>query len=835
MDIFKKKPGKILPHIIAVIFFILISYAYFTPLLEGKSIKQSDNIHYRGMSKEIRDYREKTGEEALWTNRLFGGMPGYFISTLYPNNHIRSVHSLMMIGERPASMVFLALVGFYITLLLLGVNPWISIIGAIAYAFSSYFFIILAAGHNTKAIAIGYMAPLIASVIYTYRRKLLLGLALTGLFLALIIIANHPQITYYAAITVVIYIIFEFVRAIRNKQINPFIKASLFLLIPLILGVGSNLGRLWTSYEYTDFSMRGKSELEINKENQTKGLDKDYATRWSYGVDETFTLLIPNYKGGASQGELSRESNTYKALERQNIPPARARQFTDNAPLYHGDQPFTSGPVYLGALVLFLFVFSMYLIKGPIKWWVITASILAILLSWGNNFEGFTHFFMDYFPAYNKFRTVSMTLVIVEFLVPLFAFLGLKKFFTEKISKEQFYKALKHSIYILGGICILFLLLPGIFQNFAAASDAQMPGWLTEPLREDRKALLRKDAFRSLVFILLGAGTLWAYYTKKLKYSYTLLLIGAFILIDMWTINKRYLNEDNFAPEREVKNPFSKTQADQFILQDNEKNFRVLNLTVDIFNDAGTSFYHNSIGGYHGAKLQRYQDMIEFHIQKQIQNIGRTLQSDNPQQKLDQTLKNQEVLNMLNMKYIIYNKNATPIRNPYRFGNAWFVNDYKIAPDAMSEIQALNEIDPQQTVVIHQEFEEELDVETFEKDTTGSITLTHYEPNHLKYDYEADSKQLVVFSEVYYPAGWKLYIDGEKADLFRANYILRAAIVPAGEHEVEMKFKPKSYYLGNKISGYSSVILLIFVIGAIGFEGYRYYKKESGLTEKKEE
>lgn len=818
-----EKIKHLTPHGLAILLFILISYMYFSPLLEGKRIQQSDTQQFRGMAKEIKDYREKTGEEPLWTNRLFSGMPSFLISTQY-DNHVKPIDKLLKLGQRPASFVFLYLLGFYIALLLLGVNPWLSIAGAFAYAFSSYFFIIIAAGHNTKAIAIAYMAPLIASIIYTYRKKALLGIALTGLFLALLIRANHPQISYYALMIVVIFGLIELGVAIRNKTIKHFLKITLLLFIPLILAVAANTGKLWSVWEYGKYSMRGESELKQDKK-QKSGLDREYATRWSYGIDETFTLLIPNYAGGASQGELSKESKTYQTLQKQNIPPAQIRQVTKNAPLYHGDQPFTEGPVYLGALVVFLFVFSLYLIRGAVKWWILASSVLAIMLAWGHHFMALTDFFMDYIPGYDKFRTVSTTLVIVEFTVPLFAFLGLKKFFTEKPGKEKFLKALKNSVFITGGICLLFILIPGIFQNFSGQADSQFPGWLTEALIEDRKALLRQDAFRSLIFILIGAGILWAYFYNKLKFAYTAGLLGLFILIDMWPVNKRYLNNDNFTSARQVENPFPKSNADEYILQDPEQNFRVINLTADIFNDAGTSYHHNNIGGYHGAKLQRYQDMIEYHIQSEIQNLSKAFEGDNPREDLDNAMQQQDILNMLNMKYIIYNKEAQPIENPYRYGNAWFVNDYTLAPDARTEIESLKDINPEQTAIIHQEFEDKLEnISSIEKDTAGTIKLTNYEPNHLKYKYQADSKQLVVFSEVYYPKGWKIFIDGEEADLFRANYILRAAVLPEGNHEVEMKFEPKCYYVGNKITSYGSIILLIFFFGVIGFEGYKWYK-----------
>ena len=817
---------KLYPHAIAVVFFILLSYAYFSPLLEGKSIQQSDVSQWKGMSKEIRDYREKTGEEPLWTNRLFGGMPSFFISTQYPNNYVRYLDNLLMVGERPASILFLCLLGFYFALLLLGVNPWLSMVGALAYGFTSYFFTILSAGHNTKAISIAYMAPVIASVIYTYRKKLLLGMALTGIFLSLLVLARHPQIAYYGLITVVIFGIVELIYAIREKRVVKFLKITGFLFIPLFLAVGSNSSNLWTKYEYGKYSMRGKSELEIDKENQTSGLDKDYATRWSYGLDETLTLLVPNYKGGSSRGELSTESSTYKTLNRNaNISSAQAKQFSQNAPLYHGDQPFTEGPVYVGAIVLFFFVMGLYLTRGAFKWWIIIATLLSVMLAWGHHFMPLTNFFMDYVPGYSKFRTVSMTLVIAQFTIPVLAIIGIKKILSGTVDKATFLKALKYSLYIVGGLCLLLILVPGILQDFTATSDGRLPGWLTDALREDRKSILRQDALRSLIFILIGAGVISAFYYKKLKGNYTILLLGLFILFDLWSIDKRYLNEENFAPERKVENPFPKSKADQFILNDQEENFRVLNLSVNTFNDASTSYYHHSIGGYHGAKLQRYQDIIEYHLQPEIQNIINTLKGQNiNRQEVDSILQKQDVLNMLNNKYIIYNENQAPLDNPYRLDDAWFVDEYKIVPDAMAEINALDQFNPAETAIVDKDFRENVAGKNFQKDTSGAIRLSHYEPNHLKYDFHADGEQLVIFSEIYYPKGWKLMIDGESQQLFRVNYILRAAVIPGGRHEIEMKFEPRSYYMGNKISGFSSAILLLFFITVVGYEIFRYFK-----------
>lgn len=823
---------KVLPHLFAILVFLIISYSYFNPLLEGKEIQQSDIVHYKGISKEVRDYRANTGEEALWTNRLFGGMPAYFVGTKYENNHTTLLKKVIQIGERPASFLFLYLIGFYIALLLFRVNPWLSIVGALAFGFSSYLFIIIAAGHNTKAIAIGYMAPIIASIIYTYRGKFWLGMVLTGIFLSLQIEAKHPQITYYTLITIIIFGIFELYKFWKSHKPLRFLNLTLLLFIPVLLAIGSNMANLWTTYEYSDYSMRGQSELERNKEVQTKGLDKDYATRWSYGIDETLTLLVPNYAGGSSTGSLSEDSETYKTLINNNVPQRRARQLIKNLPLYHGDQPFTSGPVYVGALVLFLFVFSLFVIRGPLKWWIITATLLSVMLAWGNNFMVLTEFFLDHVPGYNKFRTVSMTLVIAEFTIPLMAILGLKQVFQKQLDKSQFIRALKYSLYIVGGICLLLLLAPGIFQNFGGPSDGRLPGWLAETLRDDRRSLLRQDALRSLIFVLIGAAIVTGYYFKKLKQPYAIALLGLFILIDMWPVNKRYLNDDNFAPKQEVKNPFQKSKADQMILQDTTQNYRVLNLAVSTFNDASTSFFHNSVGGYHGAKLQRYQEMIEYHIQPEMQSIMNGLNKKKATAgSVDTILGQAEVLNMLNTKYIIYNKQSAPIVNQHALGNAWFVDNYELAPDAEGEINALDQFNPSRTAIIDKDFSNNLESQSFQRDASGKIELFHYEPNHLKYNYQANSKQLTVFSEVYYPEGWTLYVDGQPTDMFRANYILRAAVLPEGEHTVEMKFKPRSYFMGSKISHYSSIALLIFTLLVVGWEIVRFFRKQ----EEKEE
>ncbi len=804
---------KLFPFIIAIITFILISYAYFFPLLEGKVIQQGDKTTFLGMSKEVRDFRDNTGEEALWTNSMFGGMPAYLISVKYSSNLIKKLDSFLKIGSRPASQLFLCLLGFYIALLIFKVDPWLSIIGAIAFAFSSYFFIIIAAGHNSKAIAIAYMAPIIAGVYLAYKRKILLGAAITAIFLALQLLANHLQITYYTLIIILIYGIYELYYTIKEKTYNKFIKASAILIVAVILAVASNFSSIWTTYEYGKYSTRGKSELTHDAENKTSGLDKDYATAWSYGIDETLTLLIPNFKGGASGGALSTKSATYKFFKQMQG--ARyAKQVIKQLPLYWGSQPFTSGPVYAGAIVIFLFVLGIFIVDRKIKWWLLTATVLSILLAWGHNLNWFTNFFMEYVPGYNKFRTVSMTLVIAEFTIPLLAFLALRDIFSGNIEKNELIKTIKNSFYITGGLALFFAIFPGLFFNFTAESDqqyiAQGAQGFVDALREDRQSILQADAIRSFIFIALSFVVLYAFLSKKLSRNITMLALFALITTDMWSVNKRYLNNDYFISKREAKTPFQATQANKLILQDTDPDFRVLNLSVNTFNDASTSYFHKSIGGYHGAKMKRYQEIIDFHISKN----------------------NMDVLNMLNTKYFIIpdrsRKGPAQVqRNPYALGNAWFVKNYRLVDNADAEIEALYDFDPKTEAIVDKRFEKLLISESINYDSTASIILKDYKPNKLIYNSWSQTDQLAVFSEIYYPKGWEVYIDKKPAKYLRANYILRAMIIPKGNHEIEWEFKPKSYLIGNKISLASSSLLLLLFFGIIFYEIKLYYKKET--------
>ncbi|MBL7110691.1 MAG: YfhO family protein [Bacteroidales bacterium] len=791
-----------LPYIGAVLIFLIITLVYFSPLLEGKRIHQSDIVQFTGMSKEIADFREKTGSEPLWTNSMFGGMPAYQISVIYKGNLLGYLDKILSLGlPHPASTVFLYFIGFFILLLVLKVNPWLSIAGAVAFAFSSYFFIILDVGHNSKAHAIAYMAPVLAGIILTLRRKYLWGGILTAIFLSLEIKANHPQITYYLVIIVLILGLFELIYAIREKRFASFAGAVGILVIAASFAVFTNIATLWATWEYGKHTIRGKSELTHDLENKTSGLDKDYATQWSYGVGETMTLLIPNFYGGASASKISDNSAIVKALKKNNVPQNRINKFTKYPLplLYWGDQPSVAGPVYVGAIVFFLFILGLIIVKGPLKWWLLTVTVLSILLSWGHNFMAFTDFFMEYIPGYNKFRGVSMSLVIAEFAMPLLALLALKILFDQQVEQKKLFRSLKIATGIAGGLTLLFILLPGLFLSFSGPNDAtiqqqfQFPDWMMQAIRDERARLVRMDSLRSFAFILMTAATLWALLFSKLKTSYVYIMLGLLILFDMFMISKRYLNNDSFTEKTKVENPFTPTAADQQILQDKDPDFRVLNLSVNTFNDASTSYFHKSIGGYHGAKLRRYQELIENQISKS----------------------NMSVLNMLNTKYfIIAGEDRTPVaqRNFDALGHAWFVEDVKLVDNADQEMEAITHFHPADTVIMDKRFENELNTYTTGRDSLAFIRLISYAPNDLNYEYKTEKNGLAVFSEIYYPKGWNAYVDGEPTPHFRANYVLRAMVLPAGSHQVEFKFEPKVYLVGEKISLISSITLLVLII-----------------------
>ena len=780
-----EKLKKLGPHLIVLLLFMSISFVYFSPLLEGKMLDMHDIKQWQGMSKEVVDFHEKTGENALWTNSMFSGMPAYQIATWSDANLIQYVVKVITLGmPRPASLLFLYLLGFYILLLSLKVDYRLAAVGAIAFAFSSYFFIIIQAGHMTKAHAIAYVPMVVAAVLYTYRGKMLLGGVLTALTVALEIYANHLQITYYLVLMLLIIGLVQFVKDLKAKNLVDFAKRTGVLLVAALLASGTAFTNLATTMEYGKDSTRGKSELTTNLDNKTSGLDKDYATQWSYGIAETFTLLIPNFHGGASQGELTTESETYQAIK--SAP--NAKQLIKQLPLYWGDQPGVSGPTYAGAIVIFLFVLGLFFVKSEMRIWLVMATIMSIMLAWGKNFMGLTELFLDYFPGYNKFRAVSMILVIAEFTIPLLGFVALNKFLSSDKLENEKEKTLKLAFYIVGGITLLFALIPSLFFDFVGGQDASLEknGWPIDALQSDRAGLLSTDAWRSFIFIALTFGTLFLFLKNQLKSIHVILIVGVLVLADMWTVNKRYLNDDNFASKRKVEKPYQASQADQQILNDKDPNFRVFNQTVSTFNDASTSYFHKSIGGYHGAKLKRYQELIENHIAKG----------------------NMAVLNMLNTKYFISQQGQVQ-QNPGAMGNAWFVNNVNIVANADAEIAALNGFNPDSTAIVDLRFSEQI-IDNLDNSNTA-INLEEYKPNYLKYTSSSAKDGIAIFSEIYYDKGWNAYIDGKLKPHFRANYVLRGMQIPAGNHLVEFKFEPSTYKTGETVALASSVTLLLLL------------------------
>ncbi len=804
---------KVLPYATAILVFMIIIIVYFYPALEGKKFQASDVAQFKGMSKEINDYRAKTGKEALWTDNMFGGMPAYQISVDYTNNLMIKIHNIIRLGfHLPIGMVIIYLLGFYFLLTTLRINPWLSIAGAIAFAFSSYFFIIFVPGHTSKAYAIGYMAPVLASIILTYRGKYVRGAILTAFFLALEITCNHPQITYYLLIMVMIYGLAELINHYRQKQMKDFLKATGFLLAAALIAVLTNAASLWSTYEYSKYSIRGRTELTSEIENRTSGLDKDYATNWSYGVPETMTLLIPDFNGGSSQGSLSKNSETYKVLEQNRVP--NADKIIQALPIYWGTQPNTAGPVYVGALVFFLFVFSLFYLKGPLKWWGITVTVLSIMLSWGKNFMPLTDFFLDYFPLYNKFRSVTMILVMAELSMPLLAFIALDQFLKETDKKKAF-GYLKISLYIVGGLLLFFILFAGSLFTYSGPNDAAMglPDWLLPAIQADRLKLFRSDSIRSLIFILLTFGMLWAYAKGKLKITYLLVIIPLLVLIDMWPIDKRYVNDSQFVRKSQVDNPYQATKADLAILKDNSPSYRVYNFNETFDASARTSYFHKNIGGYHGAKMRRYQEIVDHFLIRERAGLVDSFKGNAG--AIDNALRLSPVFNMLNTKYFIVNANADPLKNPYALGNAWFVKAYELVDNADEEINAMDNFRPDSVAIIDKKFAN--DIRGFTPSGSGKsfISLESYAPNRLVYNYTASSDQLAVFSEIYYADGWNAYIDGMKAPHFRADYILRAMIVPAGDHKLEFRFEPRSFYAGQKVSLAASLVTILLTLGLL--------------------
>ena len=817
-----QKP-KIWMIIAAIAAFGVITLVYFYPVLQGKRIKQHDIEMHKGMSKEIDDYHENTGDRTLWTNSAFGGMPTWNIYVSPQANLTNPIYKGLGLGfPHPIGSVFICMLGFFVLLLVLDCGFWISFVGAIAYGFTSYLFIVIGAGHNAKAMAMAFMAPVIAGVLLTYKGKYLWGGLLTAFALAFEIRTGHLQITYYLLLIIVILVIAQLISDLKNKKLLQFTKASATLLVAAVLGVLCCSTSLYGNYVFGKETTRGKPVLTRNEANQTKGLDRDYITQWSYGKGETWSLMIPNAKGGASAyiGKQNPALDKADGRFKENIAQSNA---------YWGDQPGTSGPVYVGAIVVFLFVLGALTVKGKLKWALLIATVLSILLSWGKNFMGFTNFFLDYIPGYDKFRAVSMTLVIAEVTMPLLGFLGLAEIAKNPENSKKNLMKFFIALGITAGLCLLFYLMPKTFFNFLSQEEAKQFASMSSgkdgaiyatfatQLENVRMAIFRKDALRSLAFIILAAVPLFFYFKDKLKAAPTFAILGVLILVDMFPIDKRYLNNDNFIDKEKYLHPFTASTADQYILNDNSLDFRVADITKDMFNDASTCYFHKSLGGYSGAKLRRYQDVISQYLAPELNQL-RTAQTA---QDLTKLLEQQQVLNMLNTKYVIYNPNAQPFPNPNALGNAWVVNDIQWVDTPNEEIDAIKTTDLAHTAILNKEFEQQVGAYRLTDSIVPQITLEDYQPNRLTYRFSGVStgsttaNYLVVFSEIWTSQGWKMYVDGEEQPLLRANYLLRSALIPSGNHEIVMEYAPKAYELGNKVSFASSLILILGLIGAL--------------------
>ena len=835
---------KILPDLIAIALFAVLSFSYFFPAdLDGRILFQHDSSAGVGAGQEATEYYEATGERTRWTNSLFGGMPTYQIAPSYDTtktlNWVEKAYRLFL--PEYVQLTFILMLGFYILMRAFGMSAWLSALGGIIWAFSSYFFILISAGHIWKFITLAYIPPTIAGMVLVYRGKWLWGSVLTALFVALQIKSNHVQMSYYFLFVMLFMAIAYVVEAYKAKQLPRFWKATGVLVIAGLIGVATNLSNLYHTYSYSKETMRGKSELvyEGDAAQQTSsGLNRDYITQWSYGIGETWTLLVPNFKGGASVPLAANET----AMKKAN--PLYSNIYTQLTQ-YFGEQPMTSGPVYVGAFVLFLFILGCFIVKGPMKWALLGATLFSILLSWGKNFMPLTDFFIDFVPMYNKFRAVSSILVIAEFTIPLLAILALKRIFDEPIVLKQTRNGLIVSTILTFGVALILWIWPSFMgSGFIPTQEMQMLQNALSPndlaplvsnMSEMRAAMVSADALRSMVIIAIGLAILYFFIVGKLKKTYTIGAIALLCLVDMWGVNKRYLNDEQFVPNSIKRTTFVQTPADKHILQDDALDYRVLNLTGSTFNENNTSYWHKSIGGYHAAKLRRYQEMIDHHISPEIEAAYNEIaQASGVMEEVDGSKFN--VLNMLNTKYFILpagrNGEAIPIQNPYAYGNAWFVKNVSYVANANEEIETLYDINPRETAVVDKRFEETLKgVTTNNTDSLASITLTSYSPNHLVYETTNENDGIAIFSEIYYPDGWQVTIDGQPATLARANYILRALHLPAGKHVVEMKFDPQSLHLTEGIAYGALVLLLIGVITAICLT---YTKKNRSYLHKQE-
>jgi hypothetical protein len=818
-------------HLIILLGFLALALAYMSPVLDGKVLSQHDMTQFEGVKQELTEFEEETGESSQWTNSQFSGMPSFHVGPTGAKTTIfREIAKVTRLGagmSNPIAILFAYLVCFYILLLTLRLSPWLSAIGAIAFALSSYNLIILQPGHISKAYAIAFMAPVVAGILLTYKGKYLAGGLIFLLGLGIELYYNHLQITYYLVLLSFIIVLSKGIFAIIEKQLRKFMTASGVLMIAALLALLPNLSTLWVNYEISKQSIRGKPELTMNQENQTSGLDKDYALSYSYGKAETFSLMIPYITGGKTGAMGANE----KAMEKVS---PQLRETVAGQNQYWGAKATTAGDNYSGAIVVFFFVLGLLFIKGPLRWWILISSLLSIMLAWGNNFPGLSYFFLDHVPFYNKFRTVEMTLVIVCFNIPLLAFLAIDRIIKEPELILENRKKFLVVFGLTGGLSLLFFLVPGLFSFFTEREqqmfNQQLQGanvqyasqfrQFMDELEAARIYIFRHDAIRSFVLIALAFVLTWYFASKKLKLAWFLAGLALLVTVDLWLIDHRYLNKDNFVSKRQQENTMAMTAADELILQDPDIHYRVANLTVNPWADGTTSYHHKSIGGYHGIKLRRYQDLINVYLSQGLQNIMGVLGAQPNAMQVDSVLAQQQVLNMINTKYFILNPASQPLQNPHAMGNGWLVNDIKLVENADEEYMALGSTDLSRVAIVDRRFEELVPDNLRHEEASGTVVLSDYRPNHLTYEVSLDQPSLVVFSDVYYEGGWNASIDGEPVPHLRANYILRALAVEAGTHTVEFEFAFEPFEKGEKISLMGSWLVLLLLLGGAGFYFY---------------
>ncbi len=792
---------NILPYVIAIVVFTIVSLAYFSPVLEGKKIQQSDITQFIGSSKEIVDFRKQHDQEPYWTNTSFGGMPAFAVSVYYPNNFIKKIDNILRFLPRPADYLFLYFLGFFMLLLTLKVDWKLAILGSLGFGLSTYLIIILGVGHNAKAHAIAYMPMVLSGILLVFQRKYLLGFIVTALAMSLELMAGHIQMTYYLMFLVLIFGFVQFIESIKNKELPEFVKSIAILLVAVIIAIGTNATSLLATQEYAKHSTRSQSELTINPDGSEKqissGLTNDYITEYSYGKLETFNLFIPRFMGGTRHEtvENSELNNFLQDAVNKGLNPNDANYLMQISSMYWGDQPIVAAPAYIGAIFIFLFVLALFLVKGKLKYWLVTATIFSILMSWGKNNQLMTDFFINYVPMYNKFRAVSSIQVIAELCIPLLGILGLKELFSKEISKESKLKALKLSTLIVGGLALLFVVLGTSLFSFITEIDEQIDTQISgymDAIVTDRHTLFFNDSLRSLGIVLVAAAIIWLFLKEKINQTIAIIGFTILVLFDLVNVDRRYVNDDNFTSARKVSRPFKASSVDKEILKD-KGHYRVANFKGNLMADGRTSYFHKSIGGYHAAKLGRYQELYDFHISKS----------------------NLQVLNMLNVKYVIgsNDKGEEVLEvNTDANGNAWFIQNVKFVNSADEEIMKLDSLNTKTSIVLNSSFASELQ-NYYPKDSTATISLTHYQANELSYQSNTLLKQFAVFSEIYYKDGWNAYIDGELTEIYQVNYVLRGIEIPEGKHTIEFKFEPTIIKKGNTITLISYALLLLIPLG----------------------